>query len=142
MIRRLHDLLRHQERNSLQMRLAYLTAIGVALSAFCIGMATYFTARSSMYSQLDQELLEVASYASGPISTDVEGLGGVNASALQATNITILLVRADGAVTRVQGMSDNIDPGYEEIAIARTQLGSSTRSVVGTDETAIPPPSS
>ena len=69
MIRRLHDLLRHQERNSLQMRLAYLTAIGVALSAFCIGMATYFTARSSMYSQLDQELLEVASYASGPIST-------------------------------------------------------------------------
>ena len=40
MIRRLHDLLRHQERNSLQMRLAYLTAIGVALSAFCIGMAT------------------------------------------------------------------------------------------------------
>ncbi len=134
MIRRLHDLLRHQERNSLQMRLAYLTAIGVALSAFCIGMATYFTARSSMYSQLDQELLEVASYASGPISTDVEGLGGVNASALQATNITILLVRADGAVTRVQGMSDNIDPGYEEIAIARTQLGSSTRSVVGTDE--------
>ena len=134
MIRRLHDLLRHQERNSLQMRLAYLTAIGVALSAFCIGMATYFTARSSMYSQLDQELLEVASYASGPISTDVEGLGGVNSSALQATNITILLVRADGAVTRVQGMSDNIDPGYEEIAIARTQLGSSTRSVVGTDE--------
>ena len=133
MIRRLRDLLRRTERNSLQMRLAYLTAFGVAVAALCIGMATYLTARTSMYNQLDQELIEVASYASGPISTDVEGLGGVNASALQAANITIMLVRSDKAVTRVQGTSDAVEPGDQEIAIARTQQGSSTRSAVGTD---------
>lgn len=134
MIRRLADKLRQTERGSLQLRLAYLTAIGVALSVLLIGMLTYVTARSSMYSQLDQELLEVASYASEPISTDVEGLGGVNASALQATNVTILLVRADKSVVRVQGISASIDPGPDEIAIARTQTGSSTRSTIGTDE--------
>ncbi|WIY82683.1 HAMP domain-containing sensor histidine kinase [Propionimicrobium sp. PCR01-08-3] len=128
------DKLRQTERGSLQLRLAYLTAIGVALSVLLIGMLTYVTARSSMYSQLDQELLEVASYASEPISTDVEGLGGVNASALQATNVTILLVRADKSVVRVQGISASIDPGPDEIAIARTQTGSSTRSTIGTDE--------
>ncbi|NLA29300.1 MAG: HAMP domain-containing histidine kinase [Propionibacterium sp.] len=133
MIRQLRDLLRRTERNSLQTRLAYLTAVVVAIAALCLGVATYLTARTSMYNQLDQELIEVASYASDPISTDVEGLGGVNASALQAANISIMLVRADKTVTRVQGSSDAIDPGYQEIAIARTQQGTSTRSTTGND---------
>lgn len=134
---RLRDLLRGEGRGgvSVQARLARITATGVALAVMFIGMATYLTARSSMYTQLDQELVEVAVYASGPLSTDVEGLGGLNAAALQAANVTLLLVKADGTVRRVQGMRASINPGPQEIAIARTQHGSSTRSVLGNDNT-------
>lgn len=131
----LRDLRRRWEEreSSLQGRLARITASGVALAVFFLGFATYFSARESMYSQLDQELVEIASYAAGPISADVEGLGGLNASALQSANVSLALVRTDGQVWRVQGMRASINPGVEEIAIARTQQGSSTRSVIGND---------
>lgn len=126
----------HTERgSSLQGRLARTMAFGVAIAVLFIGTAAYLTARRSMLDQLDQELVEVASYAAGPISTDVEGLGGLNASALQAANVSLILVRTDGQVWRVQGMRASINPGVEEIAIARTQQGSSTRSTVGNDGT-------
>lgn len=120
-------------RASLQRRMARIMALGVGLAVLFIGVGAYFTARQSMFSQLDQELVEVASYASGPISTDVEGLGGLNASALQSANVSLLLVRTDGQIWRVPGMRASINPGVEEIAIARTQQGSSTRSTLGND---------
>lgn len=108
-------------------------AFGVALAVLSIGTAAYFTARESMYNQLDQELVEVASYAAGPISTDVEGMGGLNVSALQSANVSLALIRTDGRVWRVPGMRASINPGVQEIAIARTQQGSSTRSMLGND---------
>lgn len=123
-----------RERSSgLQARLARTMTLGVALAVISIGTSVYFTARNSMYNQLDQELVEVASYAAGPISTDVEGMGGLNASALQSANVSLVLVRADGRVWRVPGMRASINPGVQEIAIARTQQGSSTRSMLGND---------
>lgn len=108
-------------------------AFGVALAVLSIGGSAYFTARNSMYNQLDQELVEVASYAAGPLSTDVEGMGGLNASALQAANVSLALIRTDGRVWRVPGMRASINPGVQEIAIARTQQGSSTRTMLGND---------
>ena len=118
---------------SLQGRLARITALGVALAVAFIGIATYLTVRQSMFDQLDQELVEVASYAAGPISNDVEGLGGLNASALQSANVSLMLVRADGMVWRVTGMRASLNPGVDEIAIARTQQGASTRATTGND---------
>ena len=57
---RLRDLLYRDGRRSMsvQGRLARITATGVALAVMFIGIATYFTARASLYSQLDQELVE------------------------------------------------------------------------------------
>lgn len=122
-----------RQQGSIQARLTLLTALGVALSVLAIGLGTYLTARTSLYSQLDRELTEVASYALGPVSADVESMGGLNASALQASNATLFLVRADGVVSRVQGLRATVDPGDEEIAIARTQEGYSVRSAPGND---------
>ena len=132
---RLRDLLRRwlTRGSSLQKSLARATSLWVALAVLFIGSAAYLSARNSMFEQLDQELVEVASYASDPISTDVQGLGGLNASALQAANVSLALVRSDGQVWRVQGMRASITPGVDEIAIARTQQGSSTRSTIGND---------
>ena len=133
---RLRDLLRRwlTRGSSLQKSLARVTSLWVALAVLFIGSAAYLSARNSMFEQLDQELVEVASYASDPISTDVQGLGGLNASALQAANVSLALVRSDGQVWRVQGMRASITPGVDEIAIARTQQGSSTRSTIGNEE--------
>lgn len=123
---------RWRERShSLQGRLARLTATGVALSVLFIGVGTLLAAQQSLYHQLDQELIDVAVHASGPIRADVEALGGLSASALQSANVTLILVRADGVVRRVQGMPTTINPGPEELAIARTQQGSSVRSLWG-----------
>lgn len=122
-----------QQHGSVQARFTLLTAMGVALSVLAIGIGTYFTARASLYAQLDRELTEVASYAVGPVSADVTSMGGLSASALQASNATLFLVNTEGRVLRVQGLRSTVDPGDEEIAIARTQEGYSVRSAPGTD---------
>ncbi|MGB3955386.1 MAG: HAMP domain-containing sensor histidine kinase [Brooklawnia sp.] len=120
-------------RPSLQRQLAHITAAWVALAVLFIGVGAYGTARAALFQQLDQELIEVATYTVGPISTDVEGLGGLNVAALQAANVSMALVRSDGHVRRVQGMRASVNPGVEEIAIARTQQGNSTRTTIGND---------
>ncbi len=118
---------------ALQGRLARLTSLGVAMAVLFIGLATYYAARATMYSELDQELIEVASYASPLVGIEVDGLGGLNASSLQAANVSLMLVSTKGDVLRVPGMRETIDPGVEEIAIARTQQGSSTRTLTSRD---------
>ncbi len=121
------------KRGTVQAQLAAITSVAVALVIVTIGVGTYVMAKASLYSQLDRELVEVATYASLPVASDVEGLGGFSASALQASNATMFLVRTDGIVRRVQGLRSTVNPQAPEIAIARTQEGSSTRSVVGND---------
>lgn len=116
---------------SLQGRLARLTSLGVAGAVLCIGLSTYYAARATMYAELDHELVEVASYAAPLVSVDVDGLGGLNASSLQASNVSLMLVSTYGEVLRVPGMLETVDPGVEETAIARVQYGSSTRTLIG-----------
>lgn len=117
--------------SSLHGRLARLTATGVAAAVLCIGLSTYYGARATMYAELDHELVEVASYAAPLVSIDVDGLGGLNASSLQASNVSLMLVSTYGEVLRVPGMRNTVDPGMEETAIARTQQGYSTRTLIG-----------
>lgn len=119
---------------SLQGRFLLLTApLLVAAAVAVVSLSVYlFTARS-LLRQLDSELISVASYISGPIASDLEGLGGLNASALNAANVSLGLVKADGGVTHVVGERITIDPGPPELAIARTQMGCSARNIVASD---------
>lgn len=118
---------------SLQGRFLLLTALLVAAAVAVVSLSVYlFTARS-LLRQLDTELISVASYISGPIASDLEGLGGLNASALNAANVSLGLVKADGGVTHVVGERITINPGPPELAIARTQMGYSARNIVASD---------
>lgn len=118
---------------SLQGRFATITALSVALSVLALGAASYTLTQRAMQDQMDSELLGVAMVTSSPISQDVVGLGGLNTSALSAANSILVLLRSDGAVTRVPGTSATITPGDLEMSIARTQIGYSTRTMKASD---------
>lgn len=120
---------------TIQARLATVTALGVALTVIVIGLSTYLTARIRLYDALDHELIEIANYVSTPISSDIESMGGLNATALQASNLTMFLVQTDGTVRRIQGLRATVEPGDHEVAVARTQEETPARTILGTDST-------
>lgn len=115
---------------SLHVQFGALSAIMVAVSVLVIGLIANFYAQFALRNQVDRELVSVAAYAAGPIGSDVAGMGGLNTSALSAANVTLLLLRTDGQITRVPDARPVIDPGPEELMIARIQRGASTRTVI------------
>ncbi len=106
-----------------------LVALSVGLSVVLVGLTAYATASVSLYAQLDNELETVAAYEAGPISADITNLGGLSGAALRAANVRLLLLRSDGALTRVPGEEVLLQPGDAELTIARTQQGASARTV-------------
>ncbi|HSN43134.1 MAG TPA: ATP-binding protein, partial [Propionibacteriaceae bacterium] len=106
-----------------------LSAFSVALAVVLMGLLAYATARSSLYTQLDNELIGVANFEAGPIAADLENMGGLDSDALRAANVRLMLVRSDGTIRRIEGETTLLIPGDAEMAIARTQAGTSGRSV-------------
>lgn len=104
-----------------------MASVGVVV--LMVALAAYFGTRSSLYHQLDGELFEVAGYTAGPIGSDVETMGGLNADALHAANVTLFLLRSDGSTQEVPGQGSTLVPGAPELAVARTQSGGSARTV-------------
>lgn len=121
-------LVRHLRAQSLQRRVAWLTAFAVALAVAVTGLAGYLTARTSLYNQLDAELIDVASVIAVSVSEDVPTLGGLNSDSLRAANVTVAVVRADGSIFNVPDNRVDLQIGEEEIAIAKLHQGSSTRN--------------
>ncbi len=125
---RLPHLDRARSAQSLQARFATLTAIMVAIAVLSLSLMAYVYTNLSLRAQTDEELIDVAVYASVPISNDVEGMGGLNMAALSAANVTMLLLRADGQIIRVPDARPIIDPGPTESMVAKVQMGASTRT--------------
>ncbi|MDR0436035.1 MAG: HAMP domain-containing histidine kinase [Propionibacteriaceae bacterium] len=114
-------------------RFSRLSAAIVATALLVLSASAYYATRWSLEKQLDDELVEVASQVTESVVNDLVGMGGLNNTALAAMNVLLVLVDADGHTMRVPDDRVSMVPGDEEIAIARTQIGYSTRSVVGTD---------
>jgi two-component system, OmpR family, sensor histidine kinase MprB len=115
-------------RDTLQGRIVWLTALAVAISVALVGMAVYATTQVSLYAQLDSELLSVANITAGAVSQDIESTGGLNADALKAANVVLVLVKSNKDVVSIPGETVAFDIGPREIAVARTQEGSSART--------------
>ena len=130
MIRRLRRWLRTP---SLQRRVGTLTAVAVFLGVALTGMAGYITARVSLYDQLDRELISMAQVTADSIGTDLQTLGGMDAESLRAVNVTLVLLKSDGTTIRVPGERVSLELGPSELALARLQQGSSTRTGTTTD---------
>ncbi|ROR54566.1 two-component system sensor histidine kinase MprB [Luteococcus japonicus] len=126
--RRLQD-----RRSSLSRRLVWLSVLSVSATVLMVATGAYWMTRFSLYNQLDDELIDVAAYSAAQIQTDVEGMGGLNTSALRAANVTLMLLASDGRAQQVRGASVALEPGDEELAVARTQTGDSARTVTDTN---------
>jgi two-component system sensor histidine kinase MprB len=112
----------------LQRRVAYLTAVAVALAVAGTSIAGYLTLRYSLYNALDDELTDVAQSLAVPVAQDIRSLGGLTERALEAGNISVAAVRADGAVFYVPGERTHLNLGPQEVAVSKLQAGPSTRS--------------
>lgn len=117
---------------SLARRITLLTAIAVALSAIVSGVAGYFNAQSSLYAQLDQELLSTAVATGEVVAGDVQNLTGVDLQSLHSTDTILVLLKSDD--TRIRPpQQKQLDLGTDELAVARLQQGSSTRTGYASD---------
>jgi len=130
---RIRQLRYRERRSSLQGRLAAITALWVGLAVTVIGATAYLTTQNSLFTQLDEELASVATLISEPLQADIDGLGGLNSTALQAANVSLLLVQADGSLRRVAPASGAPVAGNQELAVARTQFGHSARTIQNPD---------
>lgn len=117
----------------LQDRLAALIAAAVASAVAVTGIAAYIITTIAVYDQLDRELIDIAAVTSDWISGDVESMGGLNSDALATANVTVMLIRSDNRTITPPGAGQVLVPTAKEMAVARTQSGSSARSGVDTD---------
>jgi len=113
-------------------RLAALVSGAVAGAVAITGLAAYVITTLAVYDQLDRELIDIAAVTSKWIrgDGDTDALGGLNSDALSTANVTMLRVRADGKTTAPPGAPNQLVPTARELAVARTQTGSSARSGV------------
>jgi len=124
---------RRPRSQSLQERIAFLTAAAVAAAVAVTGVAAFFITKWSLYAQLDRQLIDIASATSKWIGNDMESMGGVNTDALRAADVTLLVLRSDNEVRRIPDEDIVLETGSDELAIARLQTGSSARSGVATN---------
>ena len=126
---------RAQRSLPLQRRVAYLTAIAVALAVAGTSVAGYVTLRYSLYRALDREMVETATSLAGPTAQDIRSLSGLTEGALRAGNISAAAVRSDGTIFYVPDERAHLVLGEDEVAIAKTQQGYSARNGYATDGT-------
>jgi two-component system sensor histidine kinase MprB len=113
-------------------RLAALVSAAVAGAVAITGLAAYIITTVAVYNQLDDELFDIAGVTANWIRGDAEAMGGLNSDALATANVSMMLVKADGDVIYPPGTSVKLLPSATERAIARTQIGSSSRTGVDT----------
>ena len=92
-------------------RLVTLSAITVSLTVVMVALAAYWMTRFMLVTQLDNELLDVATVTAGPIAQDVEGMGALNADALRSANVTLMLLSSNGRAQQVPGVTVTLEPG-------------------------------
>ncbi len=114
-------------------RLMALISVAVASAVAITGIAAYLITTFAIYDQMDRELLAVADLTGKWIAGDAESLGGLNSEALATANVTMMLVRADGQTFNPEGDGVKLQSTSVELAIARTQMGTSARTGVASD---------
>ena len=113
-------------QGALQYRLAFTIAMAVFLAVAITGAAAYGITFAAVYAQLDNELTTVANVTSTMLADDIENMGGINESALQAANVNLEVLRADNRLFQLPN-----HPSFAsstELAIAMTGEGASART--------------
>ncbi len=114
---------------SLQGRLALLTGISVAVVVLFVGTTAFIITRVSLLDELDRELLSSARAAATLIAEDPRStVTELNRPGI--TDLWLARVSAQGETLPTPEEGSLLVGGAPEIAVARTQTGSSTRSVM------------
>ena len=114
-------------------RLAALVAAAVASAVAVTGIAAWLITNVTVYNQLDAELVDIAAVTANWVAVDIEGMGGLDSNALKAANVTVMLLRSDGRLTTLPGEKVSLNPGSEELSVARRQQGSSARTGIASN---------
>lgn len=113
-----------------------MTGLSVALSVLLVGSTSFAITRWSLLEQLDRELVNIAQNAAGAIVENSRvPEEGIPLELLGSSDGVLTVVGADGTITQLPGLSSELLPGSDEIAVARMQTGFSARTVQATDAT-------
>lgn len=129
MIRRILDFFTFHSR-PLQDRLAILIAMAVGTAVAVTGVAAYLLTMWTVYTQLDEELVQVAAITRTQLSDDLESMAGIDLSTLRAANVTVMLIRSDKYQIKMpaQAKQPTLVVDSRETTIARTSFGYSART--------------
>lgn len=110
-------------------RLTTMTVLSLTAVVLAVGATAYFATQASLYRELDRELSSIGTTLLPTVGETPATLGGLTAETATTANVTLLVVRADGVVAGIPGVSTIITPGPEELAAARIQMASAPRTV-------------
>jgi two-component system sensor histidine kinase MprB len=114
----------------LQRRIGLLTGVAVGIAVGITGLASYLSAQFSLYEQLDQEMIQLAALNAEAIGSDVQSASRL--TTVRKSAVTLHLLRSDGYVIYPPGQRTTLVLGDDELALAKTQNGSTARN--GVDE--------
>lgn len=118
-------------------RVTLLVAASVFIAVLGSSIAGYSMTKLSLYSQLDRQLTNLGSYLAGPLATSPEGINSLDPSGLEASDVNVALVPADGSKPQtVDGAAATLATGPEELAVARIGMGTTARTI--TDSRGVP----
>jgi two-component system sensor histidine kinase MprB len=133
-IRRFLGLVRAFVGRSLRNRLILLTTLAVGIGAFISSFVVYRVAQESLYNQLDEELISVAS-GQAPIAAAQIGSGALPAAdAFEVENVILMISRANWNSVIPPTTDSTADPARRlvvaepEIALARLGTGTCKRT--------------
>lgn len=129
----LRRLLRWRPPRTLRSTLVQVISLSIFATVLLVSLAAYWVTRYTLLHELDAELTSVAGYAAPKISSDVAGMGGLDNDALASANVILFVVKPDGSELQVPHNQVTLNASTPEIAIARTQSGSSARTMVASD---------
>jgi two-component system sensor histidine kinase MprB len=117
----------------LRTRIALLVAVAVGLTVAATSVAAFFTVRSQLYAALDQSLLGQAQAAINSPLADPTRLVQVPSAALEAGDVRIALLEANGtAFVAAGGLAPPLADA--ELAVAQGRSNTSVRGARGTGE--------
>ena len=114
---------------SLQLRLALLTGASVALSVLLVSVTAFMITRWSLLNQLDRELTRTAQQAASVLTSDIDSLNSLTPESLGSTSSLLSVVTASGQVSQPASQQPALPRDAAEVAIARLQADSDTRTV-------------
>ncbi len=110
----------------LRTRIALLVAVAVGLTVATMSVAAFYTVRTQLYDSLDQSLVGQAQAAINTPLADPSRLVQVPSAALEAGDVRIALLQADGtAFVAAGGLAPPL--GASELAVAQGRLSVSVR---------------